>query len=269
MLNKPLIGSGNVHSNSTPDDLIEVGRVLNAYGLNGSVKVQPFSPTADTLLTSKRWWLVSLASPNFVFYQVKSAKSHSGSIVVTFDPGLDRNQAEALKGQRIWVSRADFPQTQQDEYYWIDLIGCDVFTDAESNEDTSESDILQTTPSSTAGTAANTAANTEANTAAGTAANTAAGTAAVTAADTVALATATIALPSSIKKIGVVDEVLDHSAHAVLSVRQQTQDAQGQWVDILDAKGRAVTTLIPFVAAHVTAVDIKARTIHTNWPLDF
>jgi 16S rRNA processing protein RimM len=261
MLNTPLIGSGNDHSNSTPDDLIEVGRVLNAYGLNGSVKVQPFSPTADTLLTSKRWWLVSLASPNFVFYQVKSAKSHSGSIVVTFDPGLDRNQAEALKGQRIWVSRADFPQTQQDEYYWIDLIGCDVFTDAESNEDTSESDILQTTPSATADTTAGTATDTTAGTVAGTAAG--------TTADTVALATATIALPSSIKKIGVVDEVLDHSAHAVLSVRQQTQDAQGQWVDILDAKGRAVTTLIPFVAAHVTAVDIKARTIHTNWPLDF
>jgi 16S rRNA processing protein RimM len=252
MLNKPLIGSGNDHSNSTPVDLIEVGRVLNAYGLNGSIKVQPFSPTADTLLTSKRWWLVSLARPNFVFYQVKSAKSHSGSIVVTFDPGLDRNQAEALKGQRIWVSRADFPQTQQDEYYWVDLLGCDVFTDTESNEDTSESDILQTTPSATADTAT---------------ADTA--TAYTAAADTVALATATIALPSSIKKIGVVDEVLDHSAHAVLSVRQQTQDAQGQWVDILDAKGRAVTTLIPFVAAHVTAVDIKARTIHTNWPLDF
>jgi 16S rRNA processing protein RimM len=211
MLNKPFNGSAHDQSNTAPDDLIEVGRVLSAYGLNGSIKVQPCSPTADTLLSSKRWWLVSLASPNFVLYHVKSAKSHSGSIVVTFDQGLDRNKAEALKGQRIWVSRADFPQTQQDEYYWVDLIGCDVFTDA-----------IEPSP-----------------------------------------------ISSMTKKLGVVDEVLDHVAHAILSVRQQTQDAQGQWVDELDSKGRVITTLVPFVAAHVTAVDIKARTILTNWSLDF
>lgn len=211
MLKKPFNSSVDSQSNTTPDDLIEVGRVLNAYGLNGSIKVQPFSPTADTLLTSKRWWLVSLESPNFVFYHVKSAKSHSGSIVVTFEQGLDRNQAEALKGQRIWVSRADFPQTEQDEYYWVDLIGCDVFTDA-----------IEPSP-----------------------------------------------IGSTTIKMGVVDEVLDHAAHAILSVRQQMQDAQGQWVDMLDTKGHVITTLIPFVAAHVTAVDIKARTIHTNWSLDF
>ncbi len=211
MLNKPLAGSVDNQGITAPDDLIEVGRVLNAYGLNGSIKVQPFSPTADTLLTSKRWWLVSLANPNFVYYHVKSAKSHSGSIVVTFDQGLDRNQAEALKGQRIWVSRADFPQTQQDEYYWVDLIGCDVLTDAHESSPTR----------------------------------------------------------SMSQKIGVVDEVLDHAAHAILSVRQQMQDAQGQWVDVLDEKGRAVTTLIPFVAAHVTAVDIKARTLNTNWSFEF
>jgi 16S rRNA processing protein RimM len=211
MLNKPFNSSVDSQSHATPDDLIEVGRVLSAYGLNGSIKVQPFSPTADTLLTAKRWWLVSLVSPNFFFYKVKSAKSHSGSIVVTFDPVLDRNQAEALKGQRIWVSRADFPQTEPDEYYWVDLIGCDVLTDA-----------LELSP-----------------------------------------------VGSITTKLGVVDEVLDHAAHAILSVRQQMQDAQGQWVDMLDKKGQVITTLIPFVAAHVTAVDIKSRTIHTNWSLDF
>ena len=35
--------------------------------------------------------------------------------------------AEALRGARIFVARSSFPTAEKDEYYWIDLIGLDVF----------------------------------------------------------------------------------------------------------------------------------------------
>ena len=35
----------------------------------------------------------------------------------------DRNEAEALKGASVFVSRANFPQLEEDEYYWGDLLG--------------------------------------------------------------------------------------------------------------------------------------------------
>ncbi len=38
----------------------------------------------------------------------------------------DRNLAEALKGRRVWVRRADFPAPDENEFYWVDLIGCTV-----------------------------------------------------------------------------------------------------------------------------------------------
>ena len=34
---------------------------------------------------------------------------------------------KALKGARIFVSRASFPSTDDGEYYWVDLIGLQVF----------------------------------------------------------------------------------------------------------------------------------------------
>ena len=40
---------------------------------------------------------------------------------------VDRNQAEALKGARIFVPRSSFPTAGTDEYYWVDLLGLDVF----------------------------------------------------------------------------------------------------------------------------------------------
>ena len=39
----------------------------------------------------------------------------------------DRNAAELLKGARIFVPRSSFPTPEPDEYYWVDLIGLDVF----------------------------------------------------------------------------------------------------------------------------------------------
>jgi 16S rRNA processing protein RimM len=39
----------------------------------------------------------------------------------------DRTSAESLKGSRIYVARSSFPSTQTDEYYWVDLLGLQVF----------------------------------------------------------------------------------------------------------------------------------------------
>ena len=37
-----------------------------------------------------------------------------------------RDSAEALRGYAVWVSRADFPEPDDDEFYWVDLIGATV-----------------------------------------------------------------------------------------------------------------------------------------------
>ena len=39
-----------------------------------------------------------------------------------------REVAEALRGCEVAVSRADFPPAGRDEFYWVDLIGCQVST---------------------------------------------------------------------------------------------------------------------------------------------
>jgi 16S rRNA processing protein RimM len=57
---------------------------------------------------------------------VTEAKIHSGTVVASARDVLDRNAAEALRGSRIFVSRANFPAAQKDEYYWVDLIGLNV-----------------------------------------------------------------------------------------------------------------------------------------------
>jgi 16S rRNA processing protein RimM len=39
----------------------------------------------------------------------------------------DRTAAEALRGARVFIGRASFPTPDPDEFYWVDLIGLQVF----------------------------------------------------------------------------------------------------------------------------------------------
>jgi len=106
-----------------PDDLIQVGYVSGAYGLVGGIRITPHSVDADALLNVKTWWL---DKPTLRAVNVRTAKYHSGDVVATLVGMRDRDEAEALKGATVQVSRSLFPALEEDEYYWTDLIGMDV-----------------------------------------------------------------------------------------------------------------------------------------------
>jgi len=112
---------------SEPDDLVQVGHILDAWGVKGWFKVQAYSNQADALSAAKRWFLKAVA-PKTGQRELKilSMREHGEGLVASADGVVDRNGAEALRGFEIWISRADFPRAGDGEYYWVDLIGLDV-----------------------------------------------------------------------------------------------------------------------------------------------
>lgn len=125
-----------VHADALPEDLVEVGYVGAAYGIRGWIKVQPHAQDAEALLNARRWWLLAVPRPGLagsadtgvppLCLKIAQAREHSGTVVAQAAGVADRNLAEALKGRRVWVRRADFPAPQENEFYWVDLIGCAV-----------------------------------------------------------------------------------------------------------------------------------------------
>lgn len=112
---------------SWPDDLVPVGRILDAWGIKGGLKVQAYSADADALFSAKRWYLKSTGpKPGQLQLAVRSVREQGEGIVATADGVDDRNAAEVLRGYEIHVPRSDFPRTPDGEYYWVDLIGLDV-----------------------------------------------------------------------------------------------------------------------------------------------
>ncbi|TFZ04298.1 ribosome maturation factor RimM [Ramlibacter rhizophilus] len=115
-----------------PADAVEVGRILDAWGIKGWFKVLPHSASPEALFSSRRWWLQPAdrgpqAFSGTVLLRIREAREHSGGIVASAHDIDDRGASEALKGARIFVPRTSFPTAADDEYYWVDLIGLDVF----------------------------------------------------------------------------------------------------------------------------------------------
>lgn len=114
-----------------PADAIEVGRILDAWGIKGWFKVLPHSASPEALFSSRRWYILPTERgiPTFsgaLLLRVREAKEHSDTIVASVHEVDDRSAAESLKGARIFVPRSSFPTAGADEYYWVDLIGLDV-----------------------------------------------------------------------------------------------------------------------------------------------
>ena len=122
-------------ASSLPADAVEVGRILDAWGVKGWVKILPHSTDPEALFSADTWFLQvpdAKFRPGFTLFtgtvslQVDEAKIHSGTVVAKFKGLDDRNAAEALRGVKIFLSRSSFPAASTDEYYWVDLIGLNV-----------------------------------------------------------------------------------------------------------------------------------------------
>ena len=118
-----------------PADAVELGRILDAWGIKGWVRIQPHSADTDALFASQDWFLQPpearfargfSAFTGCVAVRVAELKAHADGLVARLDGVADRNAAEALKGCRISLPRSAFPETPEGEYYWVDLIGLEV-----------------------------------------------------------------------------------------------------------------------------------------------
>lgn len=103
------------------------------------MKIQSYAPDPQALFAAKIWFLkapeqrVSVPKPGRAGSSLPSAlkitqvREHGDGIVASAEGIADRSEAEALRGARIFTSRADFPRPRAGEYYWVDLIGLQVF----------------------------------------------------------------------------------------------------------------------------------------------
>jgi len=103
-----------------------MGRVLSPHGVRGGIKVEPFSEAPDALLAHAKWWIRPSRTASWREWRVSGGRLHSGALIATLAGVETRDQALALRGGEIGVSRTALPRPKKNEFYWLDLEGLEV-----------------------------------------------------------------------------------------------------------------------------------------------
>lgn len=110
------------------DQLLLIGRVARAHGLRGELRVELHFAGSDALEQLAELWLgpSSDDAQGAVRHAIEWARPVPKAYLVKLTGVSERNGAEALRGQSIWVERAALPATGDAEYYLVDLVGAAV-----------------------------------------------------------------------------------------------------------------------------------------------
>lgn len=104
--------------------LILVGRVAGAFGVKGEVRITTY--TADPMaLVGYRELKRETGQPALTLAGGRQTK---GGIIVHAKEVETREQAEALRGLRLYIPREILPEPDEDEFYVTDLVGLAVVT---------------------------------------------------------------------------------------------------------------------------------------------
>lgn len=102
-----------------PGDKVLVGQITGAIGVRGELKVHPYTAEPDGIGS----YGPVTVEPGGQILALTVLRSVKGGVAVRAVGVTDRNQAEALKGKWLYISRAALPPPEDGEYYYADLIG--------------------------------------------------------------------------------------------------------------------------------------------------
>jgi len=128
----------------TPDgsaELIELAAIVRAHGLRGELLLKLFNPDS-TLLCETPHVFLKARDGSARRFEVESAREHSGSLLMTLKGVDTRDAGEALRGNRVCLTRADFPPPAEGEHYLVDLVGLSV-RDAQGNAVGKVEDVIE------------------------------------------------------------------------------------------------------------------------------
>ena len=106
---------------------LEVGQIVNTFGINGFVKVYPYVDDVSRLDNLKKVHIKSKKDEKEL--QIEDVKYQKNMVLVKFK-GIDKiEDAEKLRNSYIEIDRADAIPLEEGQYFIADLLGLDVYLD--------------------------------------------------------------------------------------------------------------------------------------------
>lgn len=99
---------------------IKIGKIVNAVGLKGEVKVYNYSDSEEVYKRTPEIY----AGDRLL--KVQNVRMQKNMVILKLSGIDDRNAAEAAKGTELFITEADLPELPEGQFYIRDLIGMGV-----------------------------------------------------------------------------------------------------------------------------------------------
>lgn len=114
--------------NDSENRRIAIGKITGPHGLKGGARVYSWAESFDSFEKGVR--LTAGTPAGDVELTVQSAAPHKKGLLLTFKEVGHINTLEPLVGSELFVNRSDLPEPEDGSYYWVDIIGLRVVTEA-------------------------------------------------------------------------------------------------------------------------------------------
>ena len=106
---------------------LEIGQIVNTFGIKGQVKVVPFTDDITRFDYLKNVYVKTKKETKQ--YEVEEVKYHKNFVLLKFKGINQMEEAETLRDSFLEVDREDAIPLEEDTYYIVDLIGLEVYSD--------------------------------------------------------------------------------------------------------------------------------------------
>ena len=106
---------------------LEVGQIVNTFGIKGEVKVTPFTNDMKRFDDLKKVYVTSKKDSKL--YKVESVRYHKNMVLLKLEGIHNPEDAEMLKNSYLEIDREDAIPLEEGTYFIADLIGLEVYSD--------------------------------------------------------------------------------------------------------------------------------------------
>ncbi len=107
-------------------ELLLLGRVVKPHGLDGTLSIRSYAESKDSFVEAGR---VVLATPDGQrkAFSVVSARPHKKGMLLNLEGLGSVEAAEGFRDAEIFIRTDALERAPEDEYYWFELVGIEVY----------------------------------------------------------------------------------------------------------------------------------------------
>ncbi len=113
-------------------ELVPLGIVVKPFGIKGWVKVYSYTNVFENFDRDYLYFLDQKRASLPVPVKIEDFRVHSKNVVLKLEGIDDRDSAEKLRNFQVLIPREDLAPLGEDEFYYGDVIGSEVFVGEDS-----------------------------------------------------------------------------------------------------------------------------------------